>query len=531
MELKNIILREKWFVVSFLACLSIKLAFLDPSLTYSPEIWAEAATNYFSTPFDVGFWKSFFTLDFGYLPLWPRIIASFTYLFSLSSKNVTLIYQIFSILFICFSTSYIALKNNAHFIKSDILRFFLSILFSFLLDYELHTFINFSYWGLIPVSFYLLSNFFVGSNNSKSCLKLTMGVLVIITLLSKAMMVSLLPLLIIIFFHNKDKRKYASVLISAVFFQLIITLLNAPTDNGYQLPKNIIETLKNVLMYFFTFPFLSFLPPQSLVSGSFPIYTLAGIISMIALIFAYKKRESKYLLISIFLSYGFSLLITLKAYPKIFHISQFQTFPIELLKTRLLFFPVIYMYTALFWFVSDKLENLRNRKLYYPLLIVFLLFIFSKNPSFNLTTLGRLKSFPEVHHSLFESSQNPEIEPCLPINPYPWHLNTRNCSLIPSELSESSFITIPKEQSNSPFLGIHLYSKVSLNDLSIENLNLDVVDSNGNIYKIAPQIRTANMIRWKFASPLVIKSVQVSITNFNFSNDQVPTIKLIGAMP
>lgn len=178
MGLKELLLKEKWFLVSFFACLAIKLSFLDPTLTYAPEIWAESATNYFITPFNVGFWKSFLTLDYGYLPLWPRTIASFSYLFSVSSKSTTFIYQIFSFLFICFSTSYIALKNNASFIKSDVLRFFLSILFSLLLDYELHTFINFSYWGLIPVSFYLLSNFFSSSNDSKSCLKLTMGILI-----------------------------------------------------------------------------------------------------------------------------------------------------------------------------------------------------------------------------------------------------------------------------------------------------------------------------------------------------------------
>ena len=121
--------KEKLFVLSFFFFLIIKTSLLDRTLTYQPEMWAEGVTNYYLSAFTLDFWKSFLVLDFGYLPLWPRIVANFFYLFKPPSTLIPILYQSFSIVFICFSIASINLTRNNLLISSKYLRFFLSFLF------------------------------------------------------------------------------------------------------------------------------------------------------------------------------------------------------------------------------------------------------------------------------------------------------------------------------------------------------------------------------------------------------------------
>lgn len=539
----NLARKETYFTLSFVLCILIKLLFLDKSLTFDSQLWAEAGTNYFLAPHQHGFWKSFLVLDFGYIPLWPRLVANIIYFLNIKPYLIPYFYQIFTILFISLCTAFINLTRNRVLISSDRLRFFLSLLFCFHLDYELHTFINFSYWALIPCIFILSWFYFSDSiqNLSKSEQFFSVS-FVILALLSKAMMVALLPVIFLLFIRNKQFLLSKILLLSTAAIQLTVTALNAPKETAFSVSFDPIIFLKNQIYYTLIFPLFSLAKAGSLNSKHLILYIILSTLVITFILFHLAKfykfnhlklfqfryiANLKYLLFILFLffSFFFSLAITLKGYPSLFYINLSSESPLasQFLNTRLLFFQVVIFYIILFSLFEPIKKSLTFYKFKahyqkYYFTFAFVLIIIINNPVFDLSFSPHHSSFPNINNKLFSELIHPEKEQCLPINPFPWMINFSNCFLLASSQASINFdlkslsasspieISLPLETNNQNIKILHLF----FTHIIATTPSISITDENNNIFNLKPQVSSSYTLRWILEKPTKIKKIALN---------------------
>lgn len=479
-----------YFILVFFVALSLKFCLLDSSLSFSAEVWAETATNYYMPPIELGFWQSFMKLDFGYLPLWPRLVANLFYLLQVSPRWIPLCYQFFSLVFISFCVAFINLKRNRTIISSDRWRLFLSLLLCLHLDYELHTFINFSYWSLIPTLFFTAALYF--EQPSTSILtqgeKNLMAIWISLCLLSKAIMVALLPIFFVAIF-KKRSRFFFSIFTCLAVIQLVITFFNVPKINQFHSTLNPIEFIHNFYIYGSLFPwFLMFSNSHFLFTYKYVIAFISTALILYSGLKIYRHFNAKFwFILALCGSFLMSLAIILRGYPQFFFINSLtDAFPFHHLKSRLLFFPIIVLYFLIFILKStqsvSKVQSvlfIKNKEKLFS--IFFVLIFIIKNPVLVSSLTPQHRGFPTTKNTLFSEFSNPEKEECLPINPFPWVLNDNECDylilpespvIFDSHLTffpESSFqVNVPNFPEPQKLKYIHLFfEKINIDQLMI----------------------------------------------------------------
>lgn len=119
-----------------------------PSLSTSPEVYAEAGANFFYHAYHSPFSYNIFEFDyFNYLILLPRLISWFTVKCLHSIEYFPHIIQWSGLILIAYSYACFNLKIFRPLISSDLSRFFISLALGIglLSDYELYTFVHFAY--------------------------------------------------------------------------------------------------------------------------------------------------------------------------------------------------------------------------------------------------------------------------------------------------------------------------------------------------------------------------------------------------
>jgi hypothetical protein len=165
------------FLISFLSILVVRVMLL-PTLTIKPEVWAEAGTNFYYHARYSSLWDNLWATDSGYLPWLQRIIAVAAVRIGFDGAAYPYAIQWAGQILSALSASLLVLPVFHRVIPSTLVRLLLALHVGLYPNYELHTFINFSYFGIFFVTFVLLSA--ANPLSTRAALLLTLGLLVVL---------------------------------------------------------------------------------------------------------------------------------------------------------------------------------------------------------------------------------------------------------------------------------------------------------------------------------------------------------------
>jgi hypothetical protein len=116
----------------------------------SGSMWAEMGTNYYATSQSPSLVQRLFATDAGYIPLPQRLIAFVGTELGLTPDAVAYLYTGSAVVCAALLVATVCLPVFRPVIASDGVRFVLAIALMLVPDYETRTFINFTYFGVIP---------------------------------------------------------------------------------------------------------------------------------------------------------------------------------------------------------------------------------------------------------------------------------------------------------------------------------------------------------------------------------------------
>ncbi|MBP2657683.1 MAG: hypothetical protein H6Q69_715 [Firmicutes bacterium] len=280
-----------YFIVAFITIFLISII-RYPSLSFRAEIWAELGTNYLITAIEKTFYENMFTVDAGYLVWLPRLIAWITY------KIFPVFYfpyitNIFGLGFIAFSLSFLNFRDFRSIIKSDEIRFFLSLLLGLFIvpNYENFTFTNFSYQGI----FFCFLVIFLNFKNMGNFSLIVFSLLTALFCISKFHFVLFLPIYLIIIVWTLKNRNYKgtcfflpSIITMGIQITNIIKIIKTDTfiQNNTVAQKSLIVTIEHILRG--TLWYI-----QAYIPKVYPILALAFLSIMIVIF--YRLFKARYI--------------------------------------------------------------------------------------------------------------------------------------------------------------------------------------------------------------------------------------------
>jgi len=227
--------------------------FKVPSLGYKAEVWAEAGTNFFWSADNFSILENLNTPDAGYFPFLQRFIALIIVKFLGLKLQYPFLIQFISNCIIAFCSSIICLRFFENIIKQVYMRFLIGISIGLIPDYELHTFINFPYYGIIP----LVLTLFIEKNKLSKKTYVSLLVLIFFMILSKGVFVIFIPVYLILVFTNKKNKSeffFNLIILLAIIIQLIF-IINHKINNIQ--PNDSIITIFDKSFYLFWLNILS----------------------------------------------------------------------------------------------------------------------------------------------------------------------------------------------------------------------------------------------------------------------------------
>lgn len=444
---KNILYINLNFLLSFLFTILIT-CLKYPSLTTSAEMWAEAATNYFNNAQTKGWIDNIKILDAGYLPLFPRLIALFLVKILSINSQFAIISQVISTLFLAIFIAFINLNEFRALIRSDFLRFMVSVSFGMglFLDYELHTFINFSYLGIFPC---FLMLFYKIENLKKPTLVIA-TLFTVIIVLSKAFFILLLPFYLILFglnfFYKRNLKSiiYYGTALMATFIQFIIVVTNRATwvskpaeeatNTGFY---NLVLIVKMTMIYYIKILY-SFIFKLSNSNDSKILFVLLLLFTIVAILYFYyiRKKINKNVLCFFIATQiiAITALLLSMTLPYV-RLALVWDKDFSVPNTRSFLFSNVLIFIGVLVFSLYFLKN-RITQIIIGALLIFLYSLngySSKDPYFygNMSFSHWSNTYP-----MFKSSKG-----CAPINPYPWILcNDMSIQSPPIEATDTSLI-------------------------------------------------------------------------------------------
>lgn len=202
-----------------------------PILTFQVEPFAELANNFYINGTTRSMAENIMLPDAGYWPLLQRIVSIFVIKILRATPNMSVyLMQNFSIWFISIISALFCLDKFSKY-GSRIFRFTISIIIStcsiVYIYYDSHSFINFSYYGIV---FIILMSMINLNKISKKALTLIIMFSALICI-SKSYFVILIPIIILIYiFKRKQLTKrykfYFSSILLANLVQIIYTSRN-----------------------------------------------------------------------------------------------------------------------------------------------------------------------------------------------------------------------------------------------------------------------------------------------------------------
>jgi hypothetical protein len=219
------------FLALFAAGLAWKWS-LYFSLSSKAEMWAEGGTNYFFHAHHSSLWEALKATDFGYLPLLPRLISLVVEALHVPVGQVAGVYQSVAMVGLALLIASPTLPFFRCVLPSDAMRVLLSLGLLFHFDYQLHTFINFSYYGIIPCFLILVS--LSSLPRMSTAQSLALGSVLALFALSKPFYVAMAPPLAVAVLWawrrgDRNALRVAAVGLAGTAIQLGFLLVNRAT--------------------------------------------------------------------------------------------------------------------------------------------------------------------------------------------------------------------------------------------------------------------------------------------------------------
>ncbi|NOU87924.1 hypothetical protein GC102_19440 [Paenibacillus sp. LMG 31460] len=483
--------KNSFININFLlsTCVIVILILLRfPSLTTSAEIWAESATNFFNNANSKGWLDNIKTLDAGYLPLFPRLLALFLVKFFHIKANFPIFAQAISIILIAVFASFITLNEFRSIIKPDFIRLLIAISLGAGLfhDYELYTFINFAYMGIIPCFMLLFYNF----ERRKRIIVITASILTFLILSSKAYFILFFPIYLFMFIYHLRYKNFKTLIyyltsLISLTIQIIIVFINRatwtsqPTSNQVSDNISIFVMLRQTTLFYIKsiFGFAFKLSNNANIWTSYIVPVIIIVITLIVLFQIRKKINNKiYIFIisanllaiaSIFFSMTVPYIRQAPVIDKTFFVPNIRNF---FFSNALLFISIISLFVSFF----------RERK-NQIIAGVFCVLLYSLN-GYNASDPYKYKNLSFSQWN--ELYTNFDTNGCLPVNPYPWIICKDNNRILfnSSKLASNQLInqidieTLNPESKNWKVIGF------LLDKGSIFNKRIKVIayDSTGN---------------------------------------------------
>lgn len=198
-----------------------------PSLTLHAQPFAETGTNFFAIAYEKSFLQNIIATDAGYIPLLERLIAVILVKGLHLTTYFVIAAQLIAVFFVALFSSIITLKVFRNIFPSDLLRFILALSIGLIPEYELLTFINFPYYGFVPV-FLLL---FIDKEKLKLQNLVLLFCFLILLILSKPHFLLFLPVFMFVSFFAYKMRLWKTALfyggaIIALLLQIVSVLFH-----------------------------------------------------------------------------------------------------------------------------------------------------------------------------------------------------------------------------------------------------------------------------------------------------------------
>ena len=223
------------------------MALYFPILSYRSELWAEQGTNFLANALEKGFWENLLITDAGYIVLLTRLVALIAY-YCFPLRLFPYITNIFGLCFVAFSTSFFCLGFFRDIIKSDLMRFILSILLAVGMASvgENYTYVNFVYYGM----FFCVFIIFLDKNSLNSIVFWSFSGLTALICISKFHFVLFLPLYLYLTLYSLKKsskdRYFFLPAIGTILFQ-IFNVLRTMSSDGLKYTA-VAESFRNILL-------------------------------------------------------------------------------------------------------------------------------------------------------------------------------------------------------------------------------------------------------------------------------------------
>lgn len=401
-------------------------------------MFAENATNYFNTAHTLPFLKGVLVTDYGYLPLLPRLLSYVIEWLGVAPKNVPIAYDFVASFVIALCLCSFVSSWGERVVRRPFLRYVFAFLIFMLPDYELKTFINFTYWLFIPLFLLTLRAW---QQPESFNLKSWVGFVALASLaiLSKPLFFALVPVFFLLGLKMVGSRRFfwrAALLVLvplAVFVQLKVSEASHQLGIEAVSAKSFFYGLVYVPIALVEKIFGHIIVHNSSRLVLFAMGVAMGLLFLWYIIKRTDRRERQELwtvfLISSLVIY-FNAFICLRSYAHYYQdISQFNLRPVmSLLAIRHWFFANLAAYFLVLKIYDVFPRGLSELRLFFLLLLLFA----GKHFSFPTHTINynpymhgnadwqsSLKTYGELKTS--ESF-------CIPINPMSWFY-LQNCRI------------------------------------------------------------------------------------------------------
>ena len=235
--------------------------FLYPSLSYNPQVFAEQGSNYLFYAYNKTFGQNIWKDDAGYLVWLPRVIALLVSAIA-SPYWFIVLCNLIALALSSFFVSFINHQSLRSLLPGDMRRFWLGLILGLcvLPNYEVFTYINFSYIGFIFVALLL----FADKEHMRAAEYIAYSALCALLCISKFHFVLFAPFFafFMIIHHRQNQRRsmyfYIPALCTIIIQLLYVALTMKYTDsvaNSYTMADlgmkgMIITLLRGVLLWF-----------------------------------------------------------------------------------------------------------------------------------------------------------------------------------------------------------------------------------------------------------------------------------------
>ncbi|MFD1715572.1 hypothetical protein ACFSBZ_13950 [Amnibacterium flavum] len=125
----------------------------SPRFVLGGEMWAEMATNYYANAESSSLRTQLLATDAGYIPLPQRIVGLVGNFLDLPPTSIPYFYTFTALILSAMVVGVIVLPAFRPVIASDVLRFLIAAACLMVIDFEVRTYINFTYLVVVPVAF------------------------------------------------------------------------------------------------------------------------------------------------------------------------------------------------------------------------------------------------------------------------------------------------------------------------------------------------------------------------------------------